>query len=200
LSKAVFTTIRIQDFKPKWLEDHVERILSGAELFKVNIDEKTVLDLVENALEKNNLKDARMRIILHENGALETTLETFVDLTKPLSLKLKEIDVPQGALKVWPHRSHVEIEGEEVVLIEKNTGFVLEGSYTNVFVKTKDGYLTPPADGKILAGIGRKHFIRELQEKGETVREEWFKVEMLNKNKILLTNALRGVIRTKHLS
>jgi branched-subunit amino acid aminotransferase/4-amino-4-deoxychorismate lyase len=56
--------------------------------------------------------------------------------------------------------------------------------------------LTPPADGKILAGIGRKHFIRELQEKGETVKEQWFKADILKNNEVVLTNALRGVITT----
>ncbi len=199
MNKAVFTTIRIESFEPKWLEDHVERILKGVELFKVKIDEKTVVDLVEKALEKNNLKEARMRIILNENGNLEISIEPFEDFGKPFRLKLKEIDVPQGVYKVWPHKLHTEIKGEEIILVEKSTGFVLEGSYTNVFVKTEDGYLTPPADGKILAGIGRKHFIEELKNKGETVKEVWFKAEMLNNNKILLTNALRGVIRTNQL-
>lgn len=195
MNKAVFTTVRIEDFKPKWLDDHVERIINGAELFKVNLNNKTVVKVVNVALEKNSLKDARMRIILYENGALETTLEPFTSLAKSLSLKFREIDVPQGVYKVWPHRSHTEIEGEEVILIEKNTGFVLEGSYTNIFVKTEDGYLTPPADGKILAGIGRKHFIEELKDKGETVKEVWFKSDILKNNEAILTNALRGAIR-----
>lgn len=197
MNKAVFTTIRIESFEPKWLEDHVERILKGVELFKVKIDEKAVLDLVEKVLKNNKLKEARMRIILHENGALETTVEPFSDIEKPLSLKLKEIEISQGVHKVWPFKKHTEIKGEEVILIEKSTGFVLEGSYTNVFVKTDEGYVTPPADGKIVEGIGRKHFIEELKNKGEIVKEVQFKSEMLNNNKILLTNALRGVIRTE---
>jgi len=199
LNKAIFTTLRIRDLKPLWLEDHVERILKGAELFKVKMDEKTVYSAVQVGLEKNNLKEARMRIILHENGSLETTVEPFEDSEVPLKLKLKEIEISQGAHKVWPFRKHTEIKGEEIILIEKSTGFVLEGSYTNVFVKTDVGYLTPPADGKILAGIGRKHFIEELKNKGETVKEVWFKSDILKENEVILTNALRGVIRTNHL-
>jgi len=196
LNKAVFTTLKIENSKPKWLEDHVARILSGARLFKVDLDKNEIISAVEEALNNSKIQEARMRIILHENGDLKTTIEPFTDLEKPIKLKLKEIDFPQGEHKVWPHRSHTEIEGEEVVLIEKSTGFVLEGSYTNIFVKTDDGYLTPPADGKILAGIGRKHFIEELKDKGEIVKEVWFKQDLLKNNEVLLTNALRGVIKT----
>lgn len=196
MNKAVFTTMRIHKFEPKWMEDHVERILKGAELFNVKLNEKTILEAVKNTMKSSDLKKARMRIILHENGQLETTVETFSDLKKPLKLKFKEIDEPQGAHKLWPFRKHTENSDEEIILVEKETGFVLEGSYTNIFVKTDDGYVTPPADGKIVEGIGRKHFIRELHEQGETVKEEWFKADILKENEVVLTNALRGVIRT----
>ncbi len=189
--------MRIQNSKPKWLEDHVERILKGADLFKIDLNKDEVFSVVEAVLKSNEFKEARVRIILHENGSLETTIEPFEDADKPFKLSFKEIDEPQGAHKLWPFKKHTENEGEEVILIEKETGFVLEGSYTNVFVKTDNGYITPPADGKIVEGIGRKYFIRELQEKGEIVKEEWFKADLLKNNEVILTNALRGVIGTK---
>ena len=192
--------MRIQNFKPKWLEDHVKRIFKGAEFFKVNMDEKKVFSVVDNALENNELKEARMRIILHESGVLDTTLGFFKDTEIPLKFKLKIVDEPQGEQKLWPFRKHVENEGEEVILIENKTGFVLEGSYTNVFVKTDVCYLTPPADGKIIEGIGRKHFIEEIRKNGETVKEEWFSSEIFKNNEVILTNALRGIIRTGPLS
>ena len=197
MNKAVFTTLRVHNFEPKWIEDHVERIRKGAEFLNVNVTEDSIFEAVNNRLRSNDLKEARMRIILYEDGKLETTIESFSDLEKPLKLRFNEIDKPQGAYKIWPHKLHTENPEEEVILIEKETGFVLEGSYTNVFVKTEDGYLIPPADGKILAGIGRKHFIRELQEKGETVKEQWFKADILKNNEVVLTNALRGVIKTE---
>ncbi|MDX9806806.1 MAG: aminotransferase class IV, partial [bacterium] len=71
---------------------------------------------------------------------------------------------------------------------------ILEGSYTNVFVKIGDEFFTPPDDGRILPGICRKHFIRYLKLKGMIVREEYFGIEKLKNSEIFLTNALRGVV------
>ncbi|HQI04013.1 MAG TPA: aminotransferase class IV, partial [bacterium] len=83
---------------------------------------------------------------------------------------------------------------EEVILIDRNNGNILEGSYTNVFVKIGDEFFTPPDDGKILPGICRKYFIRYLKLTGHKVHEEYFGIDKLKNGEIFLTNALRGVV------
>jgi para-aminobenzoate synthetase/4-amino-4-deoxychorismate lyase len=193
LSDSVFTTVRISGFKPIWIEDHLLRLKQSAEILNIPFDEDAWLNALISELGKSTLNNARMRLIMDGCGNPQIKFEPFEDDFKPLLIRFKEI-TPQGSLKIWPFRKHTENETEEVILIDKNTGNVLEGSYTNVFVKIGDEFFTPPDDGKILPGICRKHFIRYLKLKGLIVREEYFGVEKLKNSEMFLTNALRGVV------
>jgi branched-subunit amino acid aminotransferase/4-amino-4-deoxychorismate lyase len=195
LSESIFTTIRIVDFNPVWIEDHVLRLKKGADILAIPFDEEVLIKSVIAALLSNTIPNARMRIILNKDGGYEINFEPFSDHLSPLSIRFKEIE-PQGSLKIWPFRKHTEKSDEEVVLIDKNSGNILEGSYTNIFVKKGSDFFTPPDDGKILPGICRKYFIEYLKLKGCCVKEERFNKEFMIGKEIFLTNALRGVIKT----
>lgn len=194
MSNSVFTTVRISGFKPVWIEDHLLRLKQSAEILNIPFDEDMWIEEVIKNLLANKHGNARMRMIIDGYGNPQINFEPFEDDFRPLLIRFKEI-APQGNLKIWPFRKHAENETEEVILVDKNTGNVLEGSYTNVFVKIGDEFFTPPDDGNILAGICRKYFIRYLKLKGLIVREEYFGVEKLKNSEIFLTNALRGVIK-----
>lgn len=193
MNNSIFTTVRVSGFRPVWIEDHLIRLKDGAEKLGIQFDEDLWLSAVVHELHKNTLGDARMRLILDKTGDPKINFEPFCDSEKKFNIRLKHVE-PQGELKRWPFVKHAENDFEEVILIDKSTGNVLEGSYTNIFVKTGDCFFTPPDDGKIVAGICRKHFIRYLKLNGCTVREEYFDAGLLKKGDIFLTNALRGVI------
>jgi branched-subunit amino acid aminotransferase/4-amino-4-deoxychorismate lyase len=194
LIDSIFTTVRITGFKAVWIEDHIIRLQEGAKNLGLEFDENLWINAVIAELAKNNLSDARMRLILDGTGIPKISFEPFRDSEKPFAIRLEHIE-PQGELKVWPFVKYTERIDEEVILIDRNTGNVLEGSYTNVFVKNGNEFFTPPDDGKIVAGICRKYFIRYLKLKGLIVCEEYFGVEKLKNGEIFLTNALRGVIK-----
>lgn len=194
MSNSVFTTVRIAGFKAVWIEDHLIRLQEGAEKLGIVFDENLWLNAVISELANNTLSDARMRMIVDKTGVPKISFEPFCDSEKPLTIRLEHIE-PQGESKVWPFVKHTQKTDEEVILIDRNTGSVLEGSYTNVFVKIGSEFFTPPGDGKIVSGICRKYFIRYLKLKGIVVREEYFDVDKLKNGEIFLTNALRGVIK-----
>lgn len=194
MSNSVFTTVRIAGFKAVWIVDHLIRLKNGADKLGIPFDENLWLNTVISELQKNTLSDARMRLILDGTGVPKISFEPFRDSEKPFIIRLKHIE-PQGDSKHWPFVKHTEKTDEEVILIDKKTGNVLEGSYTNVFVRTDDEFFTPPDDGKIIAGICRKYFIRYLKLKGIIVHEEYFDAGFLKKGDVFLTNALRGVIK-----
>jgi len=198
LSDSVFTTVRIANFKPVWIEDHLLRLKESAEKLNIPFDEALWLDAVIEKLSHNRIKNARMRMIMDNCGNPQINFEPFEDESKPVLIRFKEV-APQGNIKIWPFRKHAEKSDEEVILIDRNNGNILEGSYTNVFVKTESGFITPPDDGRILAGICRKHFIRYLKLKGYKVHEKNFGIEKLKNSEIFLTNALRGVVRAVYI-
>jgi len=194
LSNSAFTTVRVADFKPVWIEDHLLRLKKSAEILNIPFDEDVWIEEVVKMLKQNKLGNARMRLIMDAYGNPQINFEPFADDLSSVLVRFKEIS-PQGNIKIWPFRKHTEKSDEEVILIDKNTGNILEGSYTNVFVKIGDEFFTPPDDGRILPGICRKHFIRYLKLKGYKVHEDYFGVEKLKNSEIFLTNALRGVIK-----
>lgn len=193
MSNSVFTTVRVADFKPVWIEDHLTRLKQSAGILNIPFDENMWIEEVIKNLSANKLGNARMRLIMDGYGDPQMNFEPFADDLSSVLVRFKEIS-PQGNIKIWPFRKHAEKSDEEVILIDRNNGNILEGSYTNVFVKIGDEFFTPPDDGKILPGICRKHFIRYLKLKGYKVHEGYFGVEKLKNCEIFLTNALRGVV------
>jgi len=196
LTEGIFTTVRVADFLPVWIEDHILRIKKGAETLNIPFNEELLINSAIQALDKNTLPNARMRIVLNKDGFSEINFEPFSDSLIPLSIRFKEIE-PQGNLKIWPFKKHTESESEEVILIDRNNGNILEGSYTNIFVKKGNDFFTPPDDGKILPGICRKYFIEYLKLKEYSVYEKWFSKEIFENCEVFLTNALRGVIKVE---
>ncbi len=196
MTEGVFTTVRIADFCPVWIEDHILRLKNGAEKLNIPFDEDHLINSVIKSLDKNVIPNARMRMILKKEGTSEINFEPFEDKKELFLISFKEIE-PQGSLKRWPFRKHTEINSEEVILIDKSSGDVLEGSYTNIFIKKGDDFFTPPDDGKIVAGICRKYFIEYLKLKGCNIYEKRFSKVMLKNSEIFLTNALRGVVKAK---
>ena len=196
MTDSIFTTIRVADFNPIWIEDHILRLKKGADILAIPFDEEVLTNSVIAALSNNAFPNARMRIVLNKDGFSEINFEPFSGHLRPLSIRFKEIE-PQGNLKIWPFRKHAQNDSEEVILIDRNNGNVLEGSYTNVFVKTGDEFFTPPDDGKILPGICRKYFIEYLKFRGYMIHAQYFGTEKLENSKIFLTNALRGVVLAK---
>ena len=70
-------------------------------------------------------------------------------------------------------------------------GELTEGSITNLFLKIKGKWYTPPVSAGILNGVYRGLFIREKMVFQKTL----FPDDLDNAEDIILTNALRGAIK-----
>jgi len=190
--KAVdfFTTFRVTDGKIQYLADHLARIQHFSALQNIPIDLKALKKDVADFFVS---KSGKGRII-SQNNQLSFTVEPLPVQPDHLLITLKIIETPLGNIKRYPFKNQGFSEGEEIVFIQKDSNEVLEGNYTNIFIKIDDQYYTPPADGKILEGIQRKHFIKQLRAKGKVVNETKITPEMLHRGEILLTNCLKGVV------
>ncbi len=185
-----FTTFRVTDGKIHYLSDHLARIQTFSELQNNPVDLKT---LKKDALDYFLSKSGKGRIISH-NQQLSFTFDPLPVQPKQLLISLKSLESPLGDIKRYPFINQGFSEGEEIVFVERETNEVLEGNHTNIFIKIDDQYYTPPADGKILAGIQRKQFINQLRGEGKMVHETKITPDMLNRGEILLTNCLKGVV------
>ncbi len=189
--QPVFTTFRVENGKVLYLDYHIARLEGWCRELSLPFDACQTDSAAQQFFSESG--SGRGRIIIGIEGA--SPQYTFDPGSKPPPFifgTILRINRPWGRFKTWPPRTLERKPGEELLLVCHDTGFVLEGSVTNIFARYNGRWLTPPDDGSIVAGLGRKHFIEELAAKGEEVSQEHFTVAVLLQSEIFLTNSLRG--------
>ena len=81
-----------------------------------------------------------------------------------------------------------------VPLLLDRDGAVLEASRANVFAVRDAAIATPPADGRIVAGIARRRVLELARATGRETREERLSIDDLrDADEVFLTGSVRGV-------
>ncbi|HEX8083807.1 MAG TPA: chorismate-binding protein [Solirubrobacteraceae bacterium] len=187
---GVFETIRARDGEPARLDDHLDRLARSVE--ELYGAERSWLDeaarLVEEAARR--VGDGRVRLdATPEGGGIALRVRSG-PIAEEGALELRPVCVPGGlGPHKWADRRLLDALGEMVgpaiPLLVDLDGLVLEAARANVAIVEDGDLITPPADGRILPGIGRESL---------GAREEVFGVERLERaDAVLLVNALRGV-------
>lgn len=90
------------------------------------------------------------------------------------------------------------------VLMCSPDGSVVEGTRTNLFVATDEGWLTPPASTLAVSGVMRKKVLACLQAAGECVKEGAITRERLleagGHRGLWLTNSVLGLVPVRKLA
>jgi branched-subunit amino acid aminotransferase/4-amino-4-deoxychorismate lyase len=86
-------------------------------------------------------------------------------------------------------RTSVAPEVDEVLLVNEH-GELTEGTRTNLFVDLGGGWLTPPREAGLLAGVFRERLLRD----GKAVEATLYPRDLERAHAIRLGNALRGWI------
>jgi len=97
-----------------------------------------------------------------------------------------------------------ELEGDLFeVLMSNNAGDIVEGTRTNLFVDTDEGWRTPPAHTLAVSGVMRAHVLACLQQRGEPVFETTLSLADLMSDScrgVYLTNAVLGIVPVAELA
>lgn len=97
-----------------------------------------------------------------------------------------------------------EFTGKEFELIMRDSaGNLVEGTRTNLFVRHRNKWLTPPAGGLAVAGVMRKYLIDCLRETGHEVVEESVPPSILSSSGfqgLYLTNSVVGLVPVRKMS
>ncbi|MGC8119284.1 aminodeoxychorismate lyase [Marinobacter sp. VGCF2001] len=89
------------------------------------------------------------------------------------------------------------------LLMSNADGHVVEGTRTNIFLHTPNGWVTPPAKSLAVSGVMRRQVIERLHTVGEPLRES--DVEMADLlgshcQGLYLTNSVLGVVPVRNLA
>jgi len=177
---GIFDFFRTVNFKPLFLEDYLDRFIASAEKTYIPLDysRAELTAVIEDLIEKNNLKEGGMRMVLtggvsanHFSPAKGKLFIFAEELLFPDEKKYQggikllgleyvrpvaEIKTTNYAYPVWDSIRWKK-EGAEDVLYHMN-GVVSESSRSNFFI-VKDGIISTP-DKHILNGITRKNIMK----------------------------------------
>ncbi|MGO1501674.1 MAG: aminotransferase class IV [Marinobacter sp.] len=97
-----------------------------------------------------------------------------------------------------------EIEGDLFeVIMSDSAGNLVEGTRTNLLLKTPGGWVTPPAKSLAVAGVLRQWVLERLRERGEVVTERGVSIEDVMGSDCLglyLLNSVIGVVPVRCLA
>ncbi|MEA2394843.1 MAG: branched-chain amino acid aminotransferase [Solirubrobacteraceae bacterium] len=165
---GVFEVIRLYGGRPFALEDHLRRLEGSASNLRLPIDVAALRADVESLLERNEMGDAALRLVVTRGGRRLGIVEPLRELPPTLALAtvtyaptrlLDAIKSLSYAANMLAGRLAREQGGDEALLVTPH-GRVLEGP-TCSFVCSLDGetLVTPPLSEHILDSITRRRLV-----------------------------------------
>lgn len=206
LQQGVFETMLVVDGHPIELDAHLERISASLAALFGSKTPPNAGQLVLDRAQAVGLGRLRLTVTPDLDGDLGAEVATaevdpaqiFPSPELSVALVSHVVKGGLGAHK-WVDRRLVEAAeasapADSVPILIDGDGAVLEASRANVFLVLSGALFTPPADGRILAGIARRRTIEAARDKGIAVREEGVALERLAQaDEVFLTGSVRGI-------
>ena len=213
---GVYEAFKVYNGKPFAVDEHLDRLERG--LMEVNIcpnnTRKELIEIIHTLITKSGYNDAA--VYLHFTKGVGPRNNSYLKYKEPVfaafiaylpSLPenyrregVSAISYPDQrwakpyikTLNLLPNilaKEHAESMGVyEAILV--NDGTITEGASSNIFSVFEDIVITPPTDGKILAGVTRQIIIDLCKENNIEVKEEYMTLNKLKKaDEIFITNA-----------
>ncbi len=219
---GLFETFRTYNGTPFLFRDHLNRLRAGLESVYIdwNETEEHLHQLVEDALEKNEVTDGVIRLNVTagiSNWGLPTETYKAPSLllfTRPVPpsatpskgavlLELRR-NTPEGSSRLKSHHYLNNLLGKreigdrtdvEGIFLTKE-GYVAEGLVSNIFWVKGDTLYTPGISTGILNGVTRQFLLHLAPLIGLEVKEGLFTPEeLLQGDEVFITNSTQEIIR-----
>lgn len=185
-----------------YLEGHCLRLMQAANTLGYPLDIANVMQVLDVSVSKAR-NDQRVRLSLSSSGQVDVSTQTLSTLKTPMRLCVSDAIIdssdPAFTLKTSPMplydsaRADVKsrTDCDEIIFINEH-GRVTEGSFTNIFVKRGEIWLTPPLTDGLLSGVLRA----SLLECGQAI-ETHLTLDDLENAEIYVGNSVRGLLPAK---
>ncbi|HSW01861.1 MAG TPA: aminotransferase class IV [Sedimentisphaerales bacterium] len=224
---GLFETMRSRNGVVFRLQDHLDRLFLSAAALSITLpcDKSLIEKAVDQVLEANQLKDARLRLTLTSGPLAEsqdqrkaTLLITAAQFRPYLAdsyrtgvlvvlcpFRQNRTDPTCGhkTTSYYPrllalNLAHQRRATEALWFTTDNR--LAEGCVSNVFLVKNSVLYTPPTQTPVLPGIARKAILQIAQEQSlETVEKDLFISDLLEADEVFLTNVVMEALPVIHV-
>ncbi|MBW1678821.1 MAG: aminotransferase class IV [Deltaproteobacteria bacterium] len=182
---GIFTTIKVESSVPLFLDKHINRLRSSCRFFGIEFYDPGFSDIIDRLLKKNQLKDARVKIIISRGidfknqifnyGGGTPTIAVLIsplDQRPPQPVKLCISNELRGNESIYHYKTTSYLQNLYHKTIAREKGFddniilnwkeqVLETSTANLFFIIGNKIITPPRELPLLNGIMRQNLLSQ---------------------------------------
>ncbi len=193
-ARGIFETLLVRDGRALALDAHLARLgASASSLYRAALPDQLESRVAQAAALVRLPSRLRLSARPGPDGVIEVSIEVLpLHTVPPARLRTWTLPGGLGAHK-WSDRrllSELERQARQAIpLLVDADGFILETSRHNVFALGRDGVLrTPPADGRILAGLARATLL--IAGEREAFEAPLRVADLRRAGAVILTNAL----------
>lgn len=184
------------------LEFHLERLSESSEFFLFHYDQSEIRTKIreESAILDDN--KWKIRLLLSKWGNVSITSNRIITKNEPVKVRIAEEKIdPKNRFQYHKTTNRDlynkimkdnAIKGYYDTIFLNTDGFVAEGAITNIFIEKDGTMVTPPIKAGILNGVYRRYILRK---KPEIVEKDITLQDLLDAEKVFLTNAVKGIVQ-----
>jgi len=203
----IFESVLFENGKLFLWNYHLARLKVTADYFLFNFSEDKITDEINKIIYKlDNFSKYKIRANLNKLGDIKIEVEKveggFNNLKVIISKKIVNTQNKCQYFKTTNRKIYnselmkYKRKGFDEVIFLNEKGEVAEGSFTNIFIKKNDIFLTPPIKSGILSGVYRKYFLqKEINAKEMKLSIQ----DLINSDEIILMNSVRKEMKVKEL-
>jgi branched-chain amino acid aminotransferase len=224
---GLFETMRSRNGVVFRLQDHLDRLFLSAAALSITLpcDKPSIEKAIDQVLEANQLKDARLRLTLTSGPLAEsedqrkaTLLITAAQFRPYLAdyyrtgvlvvlcpFRQNQTDPTCGhkTTSYYPRLLALNLARQRratEALWFTTDNRLAEGCVSNVFLVKNSVLYTPPTQTPVLPGIARKAILQIAQEQSlETVEKDLFISDLLEADEVFLTNVVMEALPVIHV-
>jgi branched-subunit amino acid aminotransferase/4-amino-4-deoxychorismate lyase len=197
---GIFETVRVEGGRALCLDRHLARLrASAAALYGTAPGAELDACVARGLAAAGAEQPCRLRVVVLPGKAPEATPAPLGPAASRAAVSLRPWTLPGGlGAHKWADRRLVDAASARLratPLIVEPDGEVLEAAWANVWALEGRRLVTPPADGRLLAGITRGRLLERASGLGLDAVEEPLSLERVAAaDAIVLTSALRMAV------
>lgn len=182
---------------------HLNRLKKSAQYFKFQLNVEALKKTLEKKA-KSVIQPTRIKLHLSEKGKITFEISKIIkpkNQNNTPKITISKIKTNTKDIFLYHKTSNRETYHQEYQKALKKSFFdviftnekneITEGAISNIFLKIKNHYITPPLSSGLLNGVERQLFIK----KNKVKEKKLFPKDLQKAKEILLTNAIRGITK-----